>query len=131
MCSALDRSPQNDEEAPPPTTAEQPQAPDEGAKEECTDEDAAEGAEAPTDEGAPIEMPSKKIPNSSPEGVGPSAPRLFSWHRRRRLRARHGLQLPRRSTQPAVGISCEGVGFGRRPFVRRGHGLPLGSNFLA
>ena len=49
----------NDEEASPPTTAEQPQAPDEGAKED-TDEDAAEGAEAPTDEGAPIEMPSEE-----------------------------------------------------------------------
>ena len=29
----------------------------------------------------------------------------------------HRLQLPRRSTQPAVGISCVGVGFGRRPFL--------------
>jgi hypothetical protein len=60
MCSTRSGAyAQNDEEASPPTTAEQPQAPDEGAKED-TDEDAAEGAEAPTDEGAPIEMPSEE-----------------------------------------------------------------------
>ena len=63
MCSTRSGAyAQNDEEAPPPTTAEQPQAPDEGAEgaKEDTDEDAAEGAEAPTDEGAPIEMPSEE-----------------------------------------------------------------------
>ena len=47
MCSTRSGAyAQNDEEASPPTAAEQPQAPDEGAKED-TDEDAAEGADRP------------------------------------------------------------------------------------
>ena len=79
MCSTRSGAyAQNDEEAPPPTTAEQPQAPDEAQK-------AQRKIQMRTPLRAPRPLPTRarplrcrrrKIPNSSPEGVG-LRPRAF------------------------------------------------------
>ena len=82
MCSTRSGAyAQNDEEAPPPTTAEQPQAPDEGARKIQMRTPLRASRPLPT-RARPLRCRRRKIPNSGPEGVGFA--RRFFAHRRRR-----------------------------------------------